>query len=198
MSATVETPGPVGDAVAVSEPAPDGQAGLSRLRGLASWEALLALVLLGLVALGAWTSPAVFLTPGNFTNLTAAVMEVAIMALPMTLIIIVGEIDLSVESMLGLSCAVLGFLFAEGVPLEIGIPVVILMGAAGGLFNGLLVARAGLPSLVVTLGTLALFRGLALVVLGPRGISKFPSGSRTSASGRSRERPSRGPWSSSP
>jgi rhamnose transport system permease protein len=173
VSTIVDAPTPAGDA-AVSEALPDGQAGLSRLRGLASWEALLALVLLGLLGVGVLTSPTVFLTPGNFTNLTAAVMEVAIMALPMTLIIIVGEIDLSVESMLGLSCSVLGFLYAEGVPLGIGIPVVVLMGAAGGLFNGLLVARGGLPSLVVTLGTLALFRGLALVVLGPRGISKFP------------------------
>ena len=47
-------------------------------------------------------------------------------------------------------------------------------GAVGGLLNGLLVARGGLPSLVVTLGTLALFRGLALIVLGPRGVSDFP------------------------
>jgi len=147
---------------------------VSRLRALASWEALLALLLVALVALGASLHPTTFLTSGNVSNLTSAVMETAIMALPMTLIIITGEIDLSVESMLGLSCAVLGALWAAGVPLEAGIPIVLVMGAAGGLFNGLLVARRGLPSLVVTLGTLALFRGLALVVLGDRGISKFP------------------------
>lgn len=147
---------------------------MSRLRSLASWEALLAVLLVGLIALGANLHPTTFLTGGNLANLTSAVMEVAIMAIPMTLIIITGEIDLSVESMLGLSCAVLGALWAAGVPLEVGIPLVLLMGAAGGLFNGLLVAVGGLPSLVVTLGTLALFRGLALVVLGERGISKFP------------------------
>ena len=98
------------------------------------------------------------------------------MALPMTLIIIAGEIDLSVESMAGLASAILGFLWAAGVPLEVGIPVVLLVGALGGLLNGLLVARGGLPSLVVTLGTLALFRGLALIILGPRGVSDFPPG----------------------
>jgi rhamnose transport system permease protein len=173
MSATVESPMQDGGGGA-RETTSRGPSARSRLRGLASWEALLALVLLGMVGLGTATSPDVFLTPGNFTNLTAAVMEVAIMALPMTLIIIVADIDLSVESMLGLASAVLGFLYAEGVPLEVGIPVVVVMGAAGGLFNGVLIARGGLPSLVVTLGTLALFRGLALVVLGPRGISKFP------------------------
>ena len=84
------------------------------------------------------------------------------MALPMALVIIVGEIDLSVESMAGLACAVLGFLFHAGVPIEVAIPIVLVMGALGGLFNGVLVTGFRLPSLVVTLGTLALFRGLAL------------------------------------
>jgi rhamnose transport system permease protein len=141
---------------------------------LARWETLLVVALVGLVVLGTSLSP-FFLTPGNFSNLIAALMEVAIMALAMTLIIVAGEIDLSVESMAGLASAVLGFLWAAGVPLEVGIPVVLLVGAIGGLMNGLLVARAGLPSLVVTLGTLALFRGLALIVLGPRGVSDFPA-----------------------
>jgi rhamnose transport system permease protein len=141
---------------------------------LARWETLLVIALLGLTLLGATLSP-VFLTPGNFANLITALMEVAIMALPMTLIIVMGEIDLSVESMAGLASALLGFLWAAGVPLWIGIPVVLLVGAVGGLLNGLLIARGGLPSLVVTLGTLALFRGLALIVLGPRGVSDFPS-----------------------
>jgi rhamnose transport system permease protein len=142
-------------------------------RLLARWETLLVIAVVGLVVLGTALSP-VFLTPGNFANLIAALMEVAIMALPMTLIIVAGEIDLSVESMAGLASAILGFLWAAGVPIWIGIPVVLVIGALGGLMNGLLVARAGLPSLVVTLGTLALFRGLALIVLGPRGISDFP------------------------
>ncbi|MGZ8704058.1 MAG: ABC transporter permease [Aeromicrobium sp.] len=143
-------------------------------RALARWETLLVVALIGLIVLGNALSP-FFLTPGNFANLVAALMEVAIMAMPLTLIIILGEIDLSVESMAGLASATLGFLWAAGVPLEVAIPAVLLVGAAGGLLNGLLVARGGLPSLVVTLGTLALFRGMALIVLGPRGVSDFPS-----------------------
>ena len=140
---------------------------------LARWETLLIAAIAGLIVLGTILSP-FFLTPGNFANLIAALMEVAIMALPMTLIIVAGEIDLSVESMAGLASSLLGFLWAAGVPLSVAIPIVLLAGALGGLLNGLLVARGGLPSLVVTLGTLALFRGLALIVLGPRGISNFP------------------------
>jgi rhamnose transport system permease protein len=141
---------------------------------LARWETLLVIALIGLIVLGTTLSP-FFLTAGNFANLIAALMEVAIMALAMTLIIVAGEIDLSVESMAGLASAILGFLWAAGVPLTVGIPVVLVVGVVGGMLNGLLVARGGLPSLVVTLGTLALFRGLALIVLGPRGVSDFPT-----------------------
>ena len=142
-------------------------------RGLVRWETLLVVVLLGLIALGNWLSP-VFLSAQNFSNLLAALMEVAIMAVPMTLVIIAGEIDLSVESTAGLACAVLGFLWAAGVPIWVAVGAVLVLGALGGLMNGTLIARFGLPSLVVTLGTLALFRGLAQVVLGPRGVSNFP------------------------
>lgn len=148
-----------------------GQRTWTRL--FARWEGILLVALVGLILLGTALSP-FFLTAGNFSNLIAALMEVAIMALPMALIIIAGEIDLSVEAMAGLASAILGILWLAGVPLLIGIPFVLLVGALGGIFNGTLVARAGLPSLVVTLGTLALFRGLALVVLGPQGVSTYP------------------------
>ena len=148
--------------------------GLGRwTRALARWETLLLVALLGLIVMGNALSP-FFLSPDNFSNLVSALMEVAIMALPLTLIIILGEIDLSVESMAGLASAALGFMWAAGVPLEIGIPIVLVMGAVGGLLNGTLVALGALPSLVVTLGTLALFRGMALIILGPRGVSDFP------------------------
>jgi rhamnose transport system permease protein len=146
---------------------------MSRARRFLGWEALLAVVLVALIAIGTTVSP-VFLSGRNFTNLTAAVIEVSIMALPMALIIIAGEIDLSVESMVGLSASILGYLYAAGVPIELAIVVVLIVGALGGLLNGFLVTRIGLPSLVVTLGTLALYRGLALVVLESRGISQFP------------------------
>ena len=155
-----------------ADQAPAG-ARMSWISRLARWETLLFVALVLLIVAGERLSP-FFLTPGNFSNLIAALMEVAIIALPMTLIIIAGEIDLSVEAMAGLASAILGFLWAAGVPLTIGIPVVLIVGALGGLMNGLLVARGGLPSLVVTLGTLALFRGLALIILGPRGVSDFP------------------------
>jgi rhamnose transport system permease protein len=144
-----------------------------RLSALARWETLLVVLLLAEVAWGMQVSPA-FLTGQNFANLTSATMEIAIMALPMTLIIIMADIDLSVESMVGMAGAILGWLMVNGLPLPIAIPLVLVVGALGGLLNGVLVTRVGIPSLVVTLGTLALFRGIANVVLGPNVISKWP------------------------
>jgi rhamnose transport system permease protein len=144
-----------------------------RLGALARWETLLIVVLVGLVAWGMQVSPA-FLTGQNFSNLVSATMEIAIIALPMTLIIITGDIDLSVESMVGMAGAVLGWLMVNGLPVPIAIPLVLLVGALGGLLNGVLVTRVGIPALVVTLGTLALFRGVANVILGPTVISDWP------------------------
>jgi rhamnose transport system permease protein len=98
----------------------NGQRRWTRL--LARWETLLVVAVFGLVALGASLSP-FFLTPGNFSNLVAALMEVEIMALPMTLIIVAAEIDLSVESMAAAS-AILGSLGGRRAAL-IGIPCVL-------------------------------------------------------------------------
>jgi rhamnose transport system permease protein len=161
MSTSIETPGSATDR-------------RPPLRALARWETLLFVVLIAMIAVGANLSE-FFLTPNNLTNLLAAMMEVAIMALPMALIIIAAEIDLSVEAMAGLAGVVLGLLWSAGVPLELAILGALGVGALGGLMNGLLVAVGKLPSLVVTLGTLALFRGLALILLGPQSVSDFPA-----------------------
>lgn len=140
---------------------------------LLSWEALLALVLLAALLLGADLSP-YFLSWLNFAALTSNVMEIALMALPMTLIIVAGEIDLSVASVLGLASVVLGLLWQRGNPLWLAIAAALLVGLLAGCLNGLLITRLALPSLVVTIGTLALFRGLASVVLGDQAVSNFP------------------------
>ena len=141
---------------------------------LFSWEALLVVLLATCCVLGSVLSP-YFLTGFNFYALTSNIMEIAIMALPMTLIIIVGEIDLSVASVLGLASVVLGLIWQTGHPLWLAIGVALLVGVLAGALNGVLVTRLGLPSLVVTIGSLALFRGLAYVVLGDQAVSNFPA-----------------------
>jgi rhamnose transport system permease protein len=142
---------------------------------LISWEALLVLLLLIGVVIGSVLSP-YFLSSFNLEYaLPSNIMEIAIMALPMTLIIIAGEIDLSVASLLGLTSVVLGLLWQSGHPLWLAIGVALLVGLVAGGLNGLLVTRLALPSLVVTIGTLALYRGLAYVVLGDQAVSNFPT-----------------------
>ena len=110
------------------------------------------------------------------------------MTLPLALIIIVGEIDLSVASILGISSAMLGYLVAPRLAAVVGLRRrASSLGAVAGAFNGLLITRLGLPSLAVTIGTLTLYRGFAIVILGPHDRSRrSPSGTRTSGSTASR------------
>jgi rhamnose transport system permease protein len=144
------------------------------VRRLVRWEAGLVILVLAIGVLGAETSPE-FLTGSNVFNLGLSSGEIAIMALPMTLIIISGEIDLSVASMLGMSSALLGVLWSHGWPMPAIFAACALLGAAGGALNGVLVTRFGLPSLAVTIGTLNLYRGVAVIILGPNTIANFPA-----------------------
>lgn len=92
----------------------------------------------------------------------------------MTLIMITGEIDLSVGSMVGLASVVTGVAVQAGVPFELAALLALFVGVVGGAFNGFLVTVVGLPSLAVTIGTLALFRGLAVGLLGTTAVTDFP------------------------
>ncbi len=146
----------------------------ARVRPALRWETGLVVVVIAIVLFGNAVSPQ-FLTSNNFFNLGLTTGEIAIMTLPMALIIISGEIDLSVESMLGMSSALLGVLYLHKLPILLIFVIVAVVGALGGLLNGLLVTRVGLPSLAVTIGTLALYRGIALILLGPKTVANFPT-----------------------
>lgn len=146
----------------------------SPLRGLLRWETALVLLLVLVLAAGRQHS-ATFLDGSNLFYIGVNQGEVAIMALPLLLIIMIGEIDLSVASMLGLSGTVMGYLFADGWPLALAVAAALVVGVLGGALNGLLVARLGLPSIAVTIGTLTLFRGIAEIVLAPRIVTGFPA-----------------------
>lgn len=144
------------------------------LRSLARWETfLLALIVLTVLAFSVpwspWYTP-YFFNLANMLGMTNRVIAVGLMALPLTLIIIAGQIDLSVESMLGLGAIVFAVRWEAGMNIWLAALVALLVGALGGLFNGLVITRIRLPSLVVTLGTYALFRGLAFLILGDRAV----------------------------
>ena len=116
-----------------------------------------------------------FLTLPNLLNQGRLGTEVALVALPMTLIIITGGIDLSVGSTMGLCAIILGVAWHNvGLPLEAAIVVALLVGILCGLFNGLLITRIGLPPLITTLATFALYRGLAEGISQARSVRGYP------------------------
>jgi rhamnose transport system permease protein len=138
------------------------------------WETLLLVLLGGTIAFGAAVSP-YFLQSSNFFYICLNVGEIAIMALPLTLIVVTGEIDLSVASILGLSGVLMAELFKHGWPIWPAMILAVVLGALLGVVNGFLVTRVGLPSLAVTIGTLTLYRGIAQGILPTDTIGGFPT-----------------------
>jgi rhamnose transport system permease protein len=120
-----------------------------------------------------------FASPITVGFLLLDVIPVLLIAMPMTLVIITGEIDLSVASVAGLTSAVMGVLWSDGVNIVLVLIIGLVAGMLAGAFNGFLIAVVGLPSLAVTIGTLALYRGLALVVIGDKAVADFPLGLTT-------------------
>ena len=140
------------------------------------WESALVVVLVAVVLFGSSESSH-FLNTTTIFFVGLNVGEVAIMALPLLLIVMIGEIDLSVAAMLGLSGAVMGHLYQHGTSIWLAMAASLLVGVVGGTLNGFLVARLGLPSIAVTIGTLTLFRGIAEIVLPNPTDKLFPAGS---------------------
>ncbi|WP_431877801.1 ABC transporter permease [Amycolatopsis sacchari] len=143
------------------------------LSRLASWDAavIVVTIVVLVIASGAVEN---FGTSRNFTFLLLDLLPIALVALPMTFVVVTGEIDLSVASTLGLTSAVMGEAWNRGMTIESIIPLCIVLGAVLGALNGFFVTVLKLPSLAVTIGTLALYRGLAFVVLGDSAVADFP------------------------
>jgi rhamnose transport system permease protein len=149
--------------------------GLSRAgAALLSHEGLLALILVVSLALLSTQSDR-FLTTENLLNQGRLMAEVGLVAMPMTFVIVTGGIDLSVGSVLGLCAILLGVIWKNlGLPLELSIALTLVVGAAAGAFNGWFITRIGVPPLIMTLATLALFRGLAEGISQARSVRGYP------------------------
>lgn len=130
-----------------------------------------------LLMIGFWVSASLspfFFDSGFLLRSSTMYVEIGIAALAMTFVIIAGEIDLSVASLMALIACVTATLFHSGIPMEFAIILGLLLGITLGAFNGALVAWLKLPSLAVTLGTLALYRGLSQILMGDASLSAFP------------------------
>ena len=139
-----------------------------------SWEALLVLVAVVIFIVNSLASP-YFLNAWSLSDLTFNFTEKALIALAMALLIISGEIDLSVAAIIALASTLMGMAVQAGV----GTPGLVLIGISVGLacgaFNGAMVTGLGLPSIVVTIGTMSLFRGVSYIILGDQAYKGYPA-----------------------
>ena len=142
-------------------------------RLLKSWETLLVAVALSVFIVNSLASP-YFLDPWNLSDATFNFTEKAMIAFAMALVIISGEIDLSVASIIALTSTVMGYAVQLGVDTPGLVAIGLATGLVCGAFNGLLVSGLGLPSIVVTIGTMSLFRGLSFVILGDKAFTGYP------------------------
>ena len=144
-------------------------------RALKSWETLLLAVAIAIFIVNSFASP-YFLNAWNLSDATFNFTEKAMIAFAMALLIVAGEIDLSVASIIALASTAMGAAAQVGA----GVPVLVLIGLGTGLLcgaiNGLLVTGLGLPSIVVTIGTMSLFRGISYIVLGDKAYTGYPPG----------------------
>ena len=141
---------------------------------LFSWQSLLFLVAVAIFILNCFATP-YFLSPWSLSDATFNFTEKALIALAMALVIISGEIDLSVAAIIAFSSTMMGLALQFGVGTPGLVAVGILTGLICGAFNGVLVTGLGLPSIVVTIGTMSFFRGLSFIVLGDQAYKGYPS-----------------------
>jgi rhamnose transport system permease protein len=139
------------------------------------WEVLL-LVLLGLVVLINTRLSPYFFDPYNLSDATFNFTEKVIVALPMTLLIIAGDIDLSVASIIALASTAMGAAAAAGASAPVLFVLGPLVGLVCGYFNGWLVTTFAVPSIIVTIGTMSLYRGLCYIALGDQAYKTYPPG----------------------
>ena len=142
-------------------------------RVLQSWETLLLAVFVTIFVINSFASP-YFLNAWNLSDATFNFTEKGLIAFAMAMLIIAGEIDLSVASIIALSSTAMGLAMTAGAGTPEIIVVGILTGLACGVVNGVLVAGLGLPSIVVTIGTMSLFRGLSFIILGDQAFNGYP------------------------
>jgi rhamnose transport system permease protein len=131
-------------------------------------------LLIVLVVFGNTLLSPFFLRTNNLMRAASDFVELGLMMLPMVFVIITASIDLSVASILGFTASFMGWLFNAGWNIWAAAFAALLLGAVAGTINGLLIARVRLPSLVVTLGTFAFYRGMAYALLGDEAARGYP------------------------
>ncbi len=133
----------------------------------------LALVILVQFVIFSFTAP-YFLTASNIINILRQVSEIGMIAIPITLLLISGNMDLSVGSIIGVSAVCAGMFLKMGQNVFFSVFVALIIGLCVGLINGLIVAKLKIQAIVVTIGTQVLFRGLCYIITGGMAVSGYP------------------------
>jgi rhamnose transport system permease protein len=137
------------------------------------WEIILLFIFILVIIINSNLSP-YFLDYTNLMNTTFNFIEKAIIALPMMLVIICGDIDISVASIIALSSVFMGMASQAGVNTLGLVAIGLFTGSAAGFLNGFIITKFGIPAIAVTLGSMSLFRGIAYVILGDKAFTKYP------------------------
>lgn len=145
------------------------------LKSMLRWESMLALVLILEFVFFAAVSP-YFLNVWTLSDATFNFTERAVIALPLALLIIAGEIDISVAAIIALASVAMGLAAARGVAAPGLVCVGLGTGLLAGALNGALVTLGRVPAIVATIGTMSLFRGCAYAILGDRVLKEYPAG----------------------
>ena len=136
-------------------------------------EWLLVLLIIVINVINANLSP-YYLNITNLFDMTFSFMEKGFIVLIMALIMITGNIDISVASNIAMSSVVMAISYQSGLNMVICIIIGLLTGTLGGFINGYLITKFRLASIVVTLGTMSLYRGISFIILGDQAVTKFP------------------------
>jgi rhamnose transport system permease protein len=146
------------------------------MSGAWRWELVLAALVLLAMIIASLTSP-YYLSLDQITySLQESVGVAGLLALGLMVVVVVGEIDISLPAILALANILFAQLSPAGAPLALALPLVLLVTTAAGALNGALVVAFGLPSLAVTLGAMGAYRGLALLFGGQEGYASFADG----------------------
>jgi rhamnose transport system permease protein len=129
------------------------------------WEILLVILIIGAATINSIISP-FYLNLDQILNGLKYIMVPGLVALGLTVVVIQGEIDISLPSIVAVGTVLLGVLANNGVPVSVAVPVVLVVGCLLGLLNGVIVTSFALPSMAVTFGTFWAYRGLAFLLPG--------------------------------
>jgi ribose/xylose/arabinose/galactoside ABC-type transport system permease subunit len=135
-------------------------------------------IVLALTILSAGLVNPAFLSANNIRDMLVQIVPAVIIGCGLTFVIVTGEIDISVGSLMGLLAAVLGILSAPdraNMPVAVAILATLALGSAVGLINGVLVTFGRVPSIIVTLGMLTALRGITTMVMGGKWITQIPA-----------------------